>query len=81
MGNRSEKTGIRDKPRKCPFRVTTKMDYTCFEGCEPVVTKTTYEFARCYREGCPFYYYDTDDLSYKCKQCEELKEGNEYYER
>ena len=55
MENRSEKTGIRDKSRKCPFRVTTKMEYACFEGCEPVTTKISYEYPPCYEEGCPFF--------------------------
>jgi len=57
MGNRSEKTGIRDKPRVCPFRPITKIDHVCFDGCEPVIHKTTVDFATCYKEGCPYYTY------------------------
>lgn len=69
MGDRSEKTNIRDKPRKCPFRVTTKMEYVCFEGCDPVTTKVSYEYPPCYEEGCPFWAYVAGE-GYKCTQVE-----------
>ena len=70
-----------NQKRFCPFRVNSKYCYECYEGCEPVVTSQVFEYAPCYKEGCPFYYYDTVSMSFKCKQCDELQEGSEYYER
>lgn len=74
MENRSEKTDIRDKSRKCPFRVTTKMEYECFEDCEPVTTKISYEYPPCYKESCPFWTWEVNS-GYFCKKIG--GEGNE----
>lgn len=76
MGDRAKKTGIRDKPRVCPFRVTTKMEYVCFEGCEPVTSKISYDYPPCYEEGCPYYQYIAGE-GYKCVNVEQIEGGIE----
>lgn len=78
MGDRSEKTDIQyTPPWKCPFRITTNMKYTCFEGCEPVTTKISYDYPNCYMDRCPLYQYDTDKRSYICKNVEQIEGGIE----
>lgn len=77
MEKRTEGKNGSDQKRFCPFRVNTKVDHVFYEGApEPVVISESFEYAECYKEGCPFWQYEPAKGFY-CRQVDMI--GGNYY--